>query len=197
MKTCSEDLARALNTKTEFICCDLYDLTLKSGTTYSIASFDKDVVVTGKIFRHDMFIIKREQTKVAGVPSVETLSVSISTDKNHSDIIDDVYFIKAAHDGLLDEAYLTLYRAYMDTEGNVLGVIPLFNGRCEVTGAGGIVTKLSVKSETVGLTATYPLRSFAPQNVYQESNGTVTTASTDSYTCMIPLKPSKNVLVRL
>lgn len=198
MKNCTLTLAEHLNSDREFICCDLYTLTLNNGSVYRIADFDTAVTWNGKTYSCDKFLVSRDQIKEAGTPSVETLSVTIAADVNHNDNIANDYFLKAVHEGVLDDAYLSLGRAFMDAEtGDVLGVLSLFTGRCEVSQCGGIACKLSVKSETVGLSAQIPLRTFAPQNVYQESNGTVTTASSDVYTCMIPLKPSKNVLVKL
>lgn len=198
MKNCTLDLAQHLNTDNEFICCDLYTLTLNDGSVYRLADFDRDVAFNGKTYGSARFIISRDQTKSAGTPSVETLTVTISADRLHSDTIDNEHWLKAVHEGKFDDAYLTLGRAFMDAEtGALMGVLMLFNGRCEVSSCGGIACKLSIKSETIGLSAQVPLRTFAPQNVYQQENGVVSTASNDVYTCMIPLKPSKNVLVKL
>ena len=198
MKNCTADLARQLNEENEFICCDLFALTLPNGSVNRVADFDKDISFNGRLYKADKFIASREQTKTAGTPNVETLSVTLNTDRNHGDTVNGKYLLQAIHDGTLDDAYLTLSRAYMDAEtGAVLGVLPLFNGCCEIASCGGVSCKLSVKSETVGLNAAVPLRTFAPQNVYQEADGVVSTASKDSYTCMIPLKPSKNVLVKI
>lgn len=198
MKNCTFDLAQHINADSVFVCCDLFSLRLSSGSVYHIADFDKDVSYNGRLYRHDMFIISRDQTKTAGQPSVETLSVTISADRQHSDNVDNTFLLKAVHDGKFDDCYLSLSRAFMDAEtGAVLGVLALFDGRCEISACGGISVKLSVKSETVGLNAYVPLRTFASQNVYQQENGVVSTASKDVHTCMIPLKPSRNVLVKL
>lgn len=198
MKNCTLDLAQHLNADNEFICCDLYTLKLNNGSIYRTAEFDKDVSFNGKLYKSGRFIMSRDQTKAAGAPSVETLSVTLNADRLHNDNVDDEFLLKAVHEGRLDDAYLTLGRAFMDAEtGAVLGVLEVFTGRCEISSCGGLACKLSVKSETIGLNASVPLRTFAPQNVYQEEDGVVSTASKDTYTCMIPLKPSKNVLVKI
>lgn len=198
MKECTQSLAEKLNTDSEFVCCDLFTLRLSDGTVYNIANFDKDITVNGITYVHDLFIINREQTKMSGTPSVDTLSVNIIADQSHNDNVKGEYVLKAVHDGSLDDAYLKLSRCFMDAETDaVLGVLNIFQGRCEVSGVGGMSCKLNVKSETLGLNAQYPLRIYAPQNVFQEAGGQVATASTDAYSCVIPLKPSKNVLVRL
>lgn len=198
MKNCTSDLAQHLNVDNEFICCDLFTLTLNDGSIYRLADFDSSITFNEKVYSNARYIISRDQTKSSGTPSVETLSVTISADRLHTDTVDNEHLLKAVHEGKLDDAYLTLGRAFMDAEtGAIMGVLMLFNGRCEVSSCGGIACKLSVKSETIGLNAQVPLRTFAPQNVYQQENGVVSTASKDVYTCMIPLKPSKNVLVKL
>ena len=159
---------------------------------------DKDIVFNGKLYKSNKFIIRREQTKTDGAPSVETLSVKIYADHDHDDTIAGANLLKAAHEGRLYDGYISLARAFLDAEtGELLGALMLFNGRCEISSCGGIICQLSAKSETIGLSASVPLRTFAPQNVYQEENGVVSTASKDTYTCMIPLKPSKNVLVKI
>lgn len=198
MKDCTQDLAQHLNEDDEFICCDLFALTLSDGSIYRIADSDKDVVAGGKLYKHNKFLSQREQTKTAGAPSVETLVITVYADREHDDTIAGLSLLQAAHEGKLDDAYISLARAFFDAEGGeLLGTLTLFYGRCEVTNCGGLTCKLSAKSETIGLNALVPLRTFAPQNVYQEEDGVVSTASKDVYTCMIPLKPSKNVLVKL
>lgn len=198
MKDCTQELAMHLNQDDEFICCDLFTLTLNDNSVYRIAVADKDIVFNGKLYKSNKFIIRREQTKTDGAPSVETLAVKIYADREHDDTLSGVNLLKAAHEGNLDDGYISLARAFLDAEtGEFLGALMLFNGRCEIAACGGIICQLSAKSETIGLSASVPLRTFAPQNVYQEENGVVSTASKDTYTCMIPLKPSKNVLVKI
>lgn len=198
MKNCTQELAEHLNNDNEFICCDLFKLTLNDGSVYRIADADKDIAFNGQLYKSNKFILQREQIKTAGAPSVETLTVTIYADREHDDAISRTNLLQAAHEGKLDDGYISLSRAFMDAEtGNVLGALALFNGRCEISSCGGIACKLSAKSETIGLNASVPLRTFAPQNVYQEADGVVSTASKDTYTCMIPLKPSKNVLIKL
>lgn len=198
MKDCNQDLARHLNEDDEFICCDLFTLTLSDGSIYRIADSDKDVVAGGKLYKHNKFLSQRKQTKTAGTPSVETLAVTVYADREHDDTVAGLNLLQAAHEGKLDDGYISLARAFFNAEtGELLGTLTLFYGRCEVVSCGGLACELSAKSETIGLNALVPLRTFAPQNVYQEENGVVSTASKDVYTCMIPLKPSKNVLVKL
>ena len=198
MRTASDTLINELNTATEFRCCDLYRLILADTTTYYIADYDVDVTYNSHVYQHDLFMLQRNGIKISGTPTVDSLSVSIYADQSHNDLIKNTYIMKAIHDGTLDNAQLSLSRAFFSASGQLLGVINLFTGRCEISSCTSFVCKLTVKSEITGLSAQFPMRVFAPQNSYNEnSNGTVVSASADEYTCAIPLKPSQNVLVKL
>lgn len=198
MRNISDDLLNMLNNSTEYRCCDLYKLTLSDNTSFYIANYDKDVVYNSRNYAHDLFIIKRSSIKTSGTPTVDSLNVNIYADRDHSDLIKNTYVMKAIHDGTLDDAQLTLSRAYFSDSGQVLGAITLFTGRCEISSCNAFTCSLNVKSELTGLAAVFPIRVFAQQNSYNEnSSGEVVTASTDKYTCAIPLKPSQNVLIKL
>ena len=198
MRTASETLINELNTVRNFRCCDLYRLILADGTTYYIADRDKDVTYSAHTYASDMFLLQRSNIKLSGTPTVDSLTVSLYADRSHSDLVKNTYIMKAVHDGTLDNAQLTLSRAFFDADDNVIGIINLFTGRCEVTSCTAFACKITVKSELTGLAAVIPLRVFAPQNAYgEDSSGEVVSASTDEYTCAIPLKPSQNVLVKL
>ena len=198
MRTAGQDLINELLSASEFICCDLYKLFLSDGTTYYIADYDKDISYNSNKYLCDLFLMKRDSIKLSGQPTVDSLSVTIYADNSHSDLIKNTYIMKALHDGLFDGAMLSLSRCYIGSQGQIVGVMGLFTGRCEINSANAFTCKLTVKSETTGLAGLIPLRVFAAQNAYSEnSSGSVITASTDDYTCAIPLKPSQNVLVKL
>lgn len=198
MRNVNATLINELNTANEFTCCDLYRIVLKDNSVYYIADYDKDVTYSSNKYQSDLFIIKRESIKLAGKPNVDSLSVSIYADRQHRDLINNVYVMQALHDGMFDGAILSLSRCYFGSAGQILGVVGLFTGRCEIDSANAFVCKLKVQSETTGLNGLIPVRVFAAQNAYSEnSSGDIITASTDEYTCAIPLKPSQNVLVKL
>lgn len=201
MKATTGQLNRELNTKRIFTCCDLFTLTLNNQKTFRAADFDIDVTYQGNTYYHDRFLMKRDQTKSTGEPVVETLSVNIFADQHHVyDFLDGKYVSLAAHDGTLDDSTLTLGRAFFTSDTGkleLLGVIYLFTGRCEVSECEGGCVKLTVKAETTGLNAKIPRRIYAPQNVYMSNNRAgVMTSSSDNKTCMVPLKPNASVLLR-
>lgn len=207
MKQASEQLIQALNNNTEFCCCDLYDITLLDGTEYHIADYDIDVAYNGKIYQHDLFLLQRNGINISGTPTVDTLSVSLYADRHHNDLVKNQYVMKAIHDGTLDNAQLTLSRAFFGASGQLdgtelfteqlLGVLPLFTGRCEISSGSSFLCKLTVKSELTGLSAQFPQRVFAPQSAFTNNNGTVTSSDRDEYTMLVPLKPSMRVLAKL
>lgn len=197
MKECSKELITYLSNEKNFLCCDLFEFKLRNGAEYYIADFDVDVVYGKKTYRHDLFLALREQTKIIGEPTVDSLNVTIYTDDNHEDKIEGMNILKAAHDGVLDESMVTLRRAYFDPDNkSLVGVIDLFSGKTEINNVGGLSCKIEVKSITSGLAQLYPVRIFASGLAYKEGgNGTIISSSTDKTTCAIPLKPSNNILI--
>lgn len=194
MKQVSTDLSQYMNTEKHFEICDLYRIVLTDGTTYYIANYDTDVNYNGHIWEHSKGLFTRDQLKLTGEPTVDSLTVTIACDRR--DIVSGVPMLKAAHDGIFSGCELTLYKLYFN-DGLPIGSVQLFDGFCEVSEAGGLKIKLNCKSYVQGLSQNIPLRIFAPQTAYANTNGTVTTSSTDTTTMLVPLKPSQRVLVKI
>ncbi len=193
MKTATELIQACLEAESTES-CDLYTLTLASGTVYRFASYSVDVTYGGVTYDHSTFGFRRNQVKLAGAPSVDTLGVTVycSTD----DMLGGVPFMQACHNGTLEDSTMLLSRAFF-VDGECIGILPIFSGRCEVSQSGGLAVKLNIKSIIQGLAAQIPIRIFARQAAYANTNGTVTVSNTDTCSMVIPLKPSSNVLVRM
>lgn len=194
MKNVSTILSEHLSTEKNFASCDLYELRLLSGAVYRFAAYDIDVNFDGVSYDHKTFKFKRDQLKLVGEPCVDSLSVTIYCEPD--DMLNDKSFMKACHDGTLDQAMLTLKKAFFD-DGECFGIFDVFSGRTEVNSSGGLAVKLIAKSVLQGLAAPIPVRMFAAQSAYANSNGVVTTSSTDLTSMLIPLKPSMNVLIKV
>lgn len=202
MKACTTALAALLNTKQEYKSCSLFRFDLLDGTTIFCTDFDKDVVYDNHVFCADLFAIERDQTKTAGAPTVDTTNLSIYADREHNDLVNNTFVLEAIHSGAFDVAYLTLWRAYFDAEADTTkdaqlvpyGAVRLFNGRLELTSCSSFKASFSAKSEITGLNALLPVRTFQAQSSYQNVNGHVIESSTDTTTCVVPLKPNNNVL---
>ena len=193
MKTASDEIKACLAAETIEV-CDLYTLTLESGAVHRFANYDRDVVYGGNTYTHGTFIFARDQVKLQGEPTVDTLGVTVYCTPD--DKLGGVPFMAGCHNGLLDQSYMLLSRAYF-SGGNCVGVLPIFSGRCEVNTSGGLAVKLNIKSVIQGLAAPLPVRMFASQAAYANANGVITTSSTDTTSMVIPLKPSGNVLLRV
>ena len=193
MKTATENIMNCLAAPSTEI-CDLYTLTLADGTVYRFANYDRDVIYADKAYRHGRFLFQRNQVKLQGAPSVDTLGVTVYCEPD--DMLGDVPFMAGCHNGLLDQSMMTLSRAYFNNN-TCVGIVPVFSGRCEVQQSGGLAVKLSIKGLIQGLAAPLPVRMFAAQSAYANANGVITTSGTDTTSMVIPLKPSGNVLARL
>lgn len=194
MKQVNTELSQYMTTEKHFEICDLYCIVLRNGDAYYISDYDIDVEFDGHIWEHSKGLFQRDQLKLTGEPTVDSLTVTISCDKK--DTIAGIPLMKAAHDGTFSGCDLTLSKVYF-SKGVPIGSVQLFNGFCEVSEAGGIRIKLVCKSYVQGLSQNIPIRIFAPQSAYTTLNGVVTTSSTDKTTMLVPLKPSQRVLVRL
>ena len=193
MKTASDEIKACLAAES-MQSCDLYTLTLADGTVYRYASYDRDVIYGGYTYDHSRFAFKRDQVKLQGAPSVDTLGVTVYCTPD--DMLGDVPFMQACHNGVLGDSMMLLSRAYF-VDGECVGVLPIFSGRCEVQASGGLAVKLSIKSIIQGLAAPFPVRMFAAQSAYANANGVITTSDTDTTSMLIPLKPSGNVLLKV
>lgn len=184
-----------LNDEKHFQTCDLYELTLQDGSTYYIADYDVALNYKGHVWEHNRGLFSREQTKLTGEPTVDSMTITIACDRD--DQVGGVSLMRAAHDGLLSNSQLKLLKGYIDDSGIIIGDIWIFEGGCEVASAGGLKIKLTCKSYVQGLSQNVPTRIFAPQKAYTNANGTVTTSENDTTTMLIPLKPSSRVLVKI
>ncbi len=194
MKSVTDALATYLNTEKEMNVCDLYTLTLYDGTAYYYTDADKDIIYNGHTYLHNALLLKREQTKINNVISVDSMTVSIYATAD--DKLGDKPIFLAAHDGALDRATLALSRCFFDADGNTIGAVDLFSGITEVKSCGGLLMKLTVKSKVQGLSQEFPRRRFYPQGTYSTSGGKVSSSTEeDSASVIAPYVPLKEVLL--
>lgn len=203
MKDVSEELAAHLNTEKNFISADLFELVLANGNTYRYTNADCDVVLNNHTYLHDALLIRRQSISLQSQVTVDTLGVTIYTDRDHAtDMIESTPVMAVAHSGLLDGAKLFLKRAFFRTSGelpsaSVIGTISLFGGDVEIKSSGGIKLELTVKSKTQGLSQEFPRRKYYPQGAYSTTQSGRITASTDTTdtTLIAPYIPRREVLL--
>ena len=193
MKSVATTLGTHLNTKKNFVSCDLYELQLANGNKYFYTNCDQDITFEGNVYLHNALLIKRQQTKINDRVVVDTMAVTISADSK--DKIEGKPILLAAHDGILDRAKLFLKRCFFEN-GNAIGAIDLFGGIAEVKRCGGIGLELTVKAKTQGLAQEFPIRKYYPQGTYSTSNGVITSDDeTNDYVLITPYVPLKEVLI--
>lgn len=193
MKKVTTDLETYLNTEKSFTSCDLYELTLSNGNKYYYADTDQDIIYNGRTYQHNALLIKRSQIDLQSDVSVDTLTVTINADPD--DKIENKPLLKAAHEGVLDGAILSLRRCFF-RGASVLGTIGLFAGNVEVKQAGGVDLQLSIKSKTQGLNMKFPIRKYYPQKVYSTSGeGVIGSTDIDNASVVAPYVPLKEILI--
>ena len=187
MKTVTQALETYLNTEKNFTSCDLFELELANGNIYRYADTDCDITWDNKLYLHNALLIKRQQIKLQSQVAVDTLSVTIYTDREHaSDLIESTPVLAAAH--------------FQTGSGfpvvTAIGAISLFGGDVEIKSSGGIKLELTVKAKTQGLSQEFPRRKYYPQGSYTTSGSTIASTGTTNDTCLIaPFIPRKEVLM--
>lgn len=193
MKDVTSDLATYLSTVKEITSCDLYELELSDGATYRYNNSDVDLTYNGNVYYHNKALLNRAQIKLNSTVVVDTLSVTVKAGKN--DLIQSVPVLKAAHDGILDRAYMRMMRAYF-RNNSIVGIINLFGGNVEIKNGGGIILQLTVKAKTQGLNMDFPIRKYYPQGMYTvDDSGKVISSSNDATALIAPFIPRKEVLM--
>lgn len=164
MKQVSEKMNAHLNGSKHFLCADVYELRLRDGVGYFLTDADVDVSYNGRLYRHDEMILMRTQIKTMSRVAVDKMTVTIYADE--SDKIGAKPVNEFAHGGGFDRARLYLNRIFFDDNHEPIGHVSLFGGVVEVSKAGGLAIKLTVKAETQGLNMPFPRRRYYPQAPY-------------------------------
>lgn len=194
MKMVTDALSDYLNTKKELLSNDLYTLTLYTDESYYYTDADHDITWNGRTYLHNALVLKRQQTKLNNVISVDSMTVSVYATTD--DKLGNKPVFLAAHDGALDRATLAFSRCFFNYSGEIIGVVDLFSGTTEVKSCGGLVMQLTVKSKVQGLSQEFPRRRFYPQGTYSTSGGKVSSQSDeDSASVIAPFVPLKEVLL--
>lgn len=194
MKNAEAEIIQYLNTQKNLVACDIYELKLANGRIYRFSDFDTDVSYNGHVYSHTLMgIPKRQQIKVQSKVTVDSMTIEIYNNEN--DVIEGVPLNKAAHDGLLDSAVLSLKRCYFN-ETTVLGAVSLFSGIAEIKQCGGLSLQITAKAKTQGLNMEFPVRRYYPQGVYTKVGDTISSSNSNTETCLItPYVPLREVLM--
>ena len=165
MKICSETLKTYLATATEFFRCDLYEITLRSGTVLRYADYDQQITLADeRVFLATGPQFQRGQTKLTAKIEVDSLDVSVFVES--TDLIGSISWMKAAQLGLFDDADLTLYKCFMSSPGVVVEALEWFSGYVDVKTGGGLEMEWKINSYMQRLNVDYPVRRYYPTCPY-------------------------------
>lgn len=165
MKQVSEELREYLHSRTVFVKCDLYELTMQNGLVFRYANYDMDVTLPdGRYFSCRGPQFKRDRTKLSSEITVDKMNVTVYVDAN--DKIGGTPMMHVAHNGGFDEATLAIYKCFMDTPGVVVGAVMMFSGDINVKDSGGLEMSWEIKSKVQKLNIDYPTRKYYPTCPY-------------------------------
>lgn len=164
MKETTDELRDYLHNADSFHVCDLYELKLANGTTAYYADYDRPVTAGGRVYVCDGPRFTRDGIKLSAGITVDKMSVTIDLDA--TDKVGDVPLIQLAHNGGLDNATLTLKRAFMSEPGKIVGTLTFFGGAIEIKDGGGLSLAVEVKSAVQKLNVDYPVRKYYPTCPY-------------------------------
>lgn len=161
MKDCSERLKNYLHTTTNYLKCDLYEITLRGGILLRYADYDMDITLEdGRVFKSTGPVFVRGQTKLTAKIEIDSMEVSVFSDG--TDKIGSTTWMAAAQTGAFDNADLVLYKCFMYSPGVVVDPLEWFGGYVDVEGGGGLEMEWKVKSYLQKLNVDYPTRKFYP-----------------------------------
>ena len=165
MMECSEELKNFIHTAKEMCVCNLYEITLTSGTVLRYADYDMDItLVDGRKFVHTGPMITRGQTSISAKIEVDSMDISVIADQ--SDRVGQVTWMEAAQVGAFDEAEMVVYMCFMSAPGVVVDVLEWFGGYVDVEEGGGIEMDWTINSHMKKLNVDYPTRKFYPTCPY-------------------------------
>jgi uncharacterized phage protein (TIGR02218 family) len=170
MRAASPALVTLLNSGTQFRIADLLTIVPLAGAVIRLTSADYDVVAVSRVdnashvFSSTGPRFTRGRTKLRVGLEVDSMQLSIAPNKL-TDLLNAVPWPQAVRQGALDEAQITLERAFMANWGDTsAGTMILFSGRAGQVEPLRDEIQLEVKSDLELLAATQ-----FPRNVYQPS----------------------------
>ncbi|MBP2638448.1 MAG: hypothetical protein H6Q72_4355 [Firmicutes bacterium] len=164
MKDASVAVISLLNLSTKFYKCNLYDITLKSGTVLRYTDYDQNVTVDGITYSAHGPTIKRGRTKLSSTISVD--SVGITMYVVQTDLIGATPIMTLVHNGGFDDAECTVYICFMSAPGIVVGRVLWFSGNIDIQDAGGMEISMDNLSIMSKANIDYPSRKYYPTCPY-------------------------------
>lgn len=145
MKNASPALISLLNSGGPFYMADLYTFTLSTGTIVRYANYDMTLIYSGNTYDSNGPGFERTSVRTVFGLEVDTLDIKIWPDA--TDQIGGLPWIQAAARGVLDNATLSLDRAFMSSPGTIVGTLNIFSGRVSDLSMTRTEVDMTVKSD--------------------------------------------------
>lgn len=139
---------------------DIYDIVIPGGASYFWTSYDLDLVWNGNTYQSQSPFLTRNKWNVTNSMQIPELEVTIlataAAFAGGSDLMSQI------HNGLLDNAQVTLNRLFMSQkQDTTLGTVLLFGGGTSTISIQGTKVTLKVKG------ANNKMDQYAPKNLYE------------------------------
>lgn len=164
MKTATPELIAFLQSARQLCMVDLYTFETLSGTSY-YTDHDQNKTVNSILYRADGPIIERDGTRLVRGTEVDTMEINITALED--DTIEGLPFIAGALQGALDDARISVTRAfYEDWNGPLKGTVKIFDGRVSTVDGDRYNVKLTVVSDLELLNVKLPRTLYQSPCVY-------------------------------
>jgi uncharacterized phage protein (TIGR02218 family) len=165
MKTASDKLIAFLNSATEFYRCDLYEITMNTGTVLRYTNYDIPITLSdGRKFLANGPVIERGRLKLSSKISVDSMNISLYA--GLTDTIDGTPIMTIARNGGFDEVKCTVYICFMSAPGVIVDIVEWFTGNIDVKDGGGLELAMENKSLIAKANIDYPVRLYYPTCPY-------------------------------
>lgn len=143
----------------EFLMCELYTITLISGTILRYTDADIDITYGGNTYTQ--MAISRDKTKLVVGIVVDTLAVTLHVD--NTDLISGLPYAQYANNGGFDGASIQIDRCFMPTYGDTSnGVVNMFIGSVSEVQPSRTEVTFQVSSDLELLTTPLPRNIISP-----------------------------------
>lgn len=183
MKTTSGPLLTLLNTSTQFLMADLFEIVTASGTSY-YTDADRDITYNGHVYSSAGPLMSRTGTRTA--VGLETTTLTVTVYASTTQLLEGLPFVNAAISGALDNARLVVYRAFMSSwTAAPTGALLMFSGRVSNVRGSRMKVIIEVKSDVEILTTKMPRNIYQPpcvNTLYDSACGVLRSAFSQAIT---------------
>jgi len=157
MRTATARLAGILDSQ-QFVKCNLFTLTLVSGTSYYWTDADVDIVAHNQIY--DSSGPSISGAKYSLIRGLQVSSLDLTVVVKPTDYLDGAPWLLATRSGALKNAVVSIDKAFMPAWGDVAETLNIFTGYVDESNDGEQVVTLTVVSDANRLNMKVPREVF-------------------------------------